>query len=909
MRHLLFFLLFLSAVLSVNSQTINIKGTVIDKSNKEAVEAASVRILNQKDSTYVTGSSTNSSGAFSVNVKSGNYIVSVSFLGYSSIYKNVTPATANVGIMYLGEDAHLLKEAVVTGKAVEVKVNGDTIEYNADAYKTQPSAVVEDLIKKIPGATVGTDGSITVNGKTIQKILVDGKEFFSNDPKIASKNLPASMVQKLQVLDRKSDMSQMTGFDDGNDETVINLQVRPGMKEGLFGNAYAGYGSNKRYEANAMANYMKDNNQYTFIGGLNNTNNAGFSDFASSMFGNNRPPRGISFGNNNGITVSKNGGFNFSSDLTPKLTLGGNARYGNLDNNVISNSYTQNFLSTGNQYTTSKSTGDNKSQNLGLNLRMDWKPDSLTRVIFTPTLQYNTNDNYQTSNAFTTKGNDTINTSKTLYDANGHGTTLGGQMDISRRLNAKGRTLSATFIGGLTNSNSNGLNNSATTYPTDVNANTNLMQNFTQKDDSRNWSGFVSYVEPLNKTNFLQLTYKYANTHSESDKNTNDSTGVVAAYTRNLTTDFQTHNVSLNYKIVGEKYNFTVGIGLEPSKLNVNITSPDSAQVQSVAKTVTNFAPNAQFNYYWSKMKNLRIDYQGSSSQPSSSQLTDGIPSGTTQTLGNADLKPSFQHNLRLRFRNFNPKEGSAMFMMGNFSYTLNDIVSMSNVNSNTGQRLTTYTNVNGDFSGNVRGMINQPVFNKLFSISNMAALSYTRSKSFINSDQNISKNYTISENPGINYRSDLMDLSMRGNFTYQNILNSLKGQTNQSTYTYGGYADATLYLPANFSFDSDVTYSTNSGYSSGFKQNQWLWNMSLSKSVMKNKAGTIQVKIYDILNQRQNISRTASSESISDSFTNGISRYFMVHFVYKFQLFKGGMKQSDMDLRGAFGGHYGHPR
>lgn len=912
MKKLSTFVILILAGLSLFAQApFSIRGKILDKKNKTAIGQASIRVMNAKDSSFVAGGTSNDNGSFLVSTKSGNYIVGISFLGYTTVYKNVNTSASNIGEVYLSEDSHLLKEAVVTGKAIEVAVKGDTVEYNADAYKTQPSAMVEDLVKKLPGAQIGTDGSITVNGKTIKKILVDGKEFFSDDPKVASKNLPASMVQKLQVLDRKSDMAQMTGFDDGNEETVINLQVRPGMKEGLFGNAYAGAGSKDRYEGNAMVNYMKNNNQYTFLGGMNNTNNAGFSDFASSMFGGNRPPRGLSFGNNNGITSSKNGGFNFSSELKKNMTLGGNVRYGFSDNTVVSNSYTNYLKTEQNQF--SNGNGDNKSQNLGINLKMDWKTDSLTRIIFTPTVQYNVNDNYQLSNSYMTKSilTDTINSSKTLYDADGHGLSLSGQLDLSRKLSSAGRTLSATLKGGTSNSKSNGDNNSYSYYFTGTDQDVISELVFSQKDKSQNWSGYLSYVEPLGHNNFMQLTYEYANNHSESDKLSYQADTIANDYTRNLKTDFQTHNVSLNYKMVRKMYNLTVGVGVEPSNLQVDVIRPHLSDNQSVGNKVVNFAPNAQFNYLWSRSKNLRLEYRGIASQPSSSQLTDGLPSGTSQTFGNADLKPSYEHRVNLRLQNFNPQEGSAVMLFGRFSYMLRDIVN-STTSFASGKRNTTYVNTDGNYNGNVRFILNKPIFDKKLSVNSMSFVQYSRAKSFINTDNsndnNIAKTANLQETLGVSYRSDLFDFSVRGNISYQNINNTLAGQTNQETFQYGGFANTTVYLPKGFTFDTDADYSTNSGYSSGFKQNQWLWNASFSKQLFKDKSGTIRVKVYDILNQRSNISRTSTSEYIQDSFSNGISRYVIVHFVYKFQMFKGGMKQTDMEFP-RFGGHGGGPR
>ncbi len=896
MKRLLFTHLMLLIALIAYSQNYTITGRVVDAKTKKPIEFANIRILTPEKK-FVVGASTNTDGAFSLNVKDGAYKIETTYLGYDTAYTDVTKAKAKVGDILLKESSILLKEAVVTGKIVEVVVKGDTVEYNADAYKTQPSAVVEDLIKKLPGAEISSDGTITINGKTVKKILVDGKEFFSDDPKVASKNLPASMVQKLQLLDKKSDMSEMTGFDDGNEETVLNLQVRPGMKQGLFGNAYAGYGTKDRYEANAMVNYMQNSNQYSLLAGSNNTNNAGFSDFASSMFSGNRP-RGISFGNNNGITTSHNGGLNFNSEPSESLKIGGDVRYGHSGNDVLTRSYTQTFNTAGDQYTTKIADGLNKSSNFGANLRFNWKVDSLTRIIFRPSVQYNVNDNAQRTEFFTTEANltDTINKGKTDYQSEGKGLNLSGTLELSRKLNTAGRTLSGSLSGGLKNQKEEGTNDSWTDYIA-TGQYESYKQRFTQKDKSGNWAGYLSFVEPLGNKTYLQLTYKYSNTHSTSDKQTYQADTLANDYTRYLTTDFATHNASLNFKMERSKVELTVGVGVEPSKLDVAITNPDGTQNQSVSQSVVNFAPNARFRYKWGKQQNLQIDYRGTSSQPSSSQLIDGIPSGTSITKGNAELKPSFSHRMDIRMRNFNTERGSAVMLFGGINYTLDDIVSSSQVDAS-GRRITQYTNVDGNYSGNLRFIVNQPLTKKLFTVSNMAYAGYSRSKAFINGDVNVARTLNLQESLGLNFRSSVFDMNIRGNISYQNIDNSLAGQTDRSTYQYGMYASSTVYLPFNFTLDTDVDYSTNSGYSSGYKQNQWLWNASLAKTIFKDKSGTIRLKVYDILNQRNNISRTSTSEYIQDSFYNGLTSYAMVHFVYKFQIFKGGAKQSDMEVR-----------
>ena len=908
------FLFIMPGILAQDNSSSSITGTVLDNTTKEPVEQAGIRILNSKDSTYVSGTATNQSGRFSMQVKPGNYIVEVSFLGYKNAFVNVNANKKQnrLGEIFLKDDGILLDEAIVVAKAPEIVVKGDTVEYNADSYKVQESAVVEDLLKKMPGAEVDSEGKITINGKEVKKILVDGKEFFSDDPKVASKNLPAKMVDKLQVLDRKSDMALMTGFDDGDDETVINLTVKPGMKQGLFGSAYAGAGSHGRYEGNAMANYMHNNNQFTVLGGTNNTNNASFSDFATSSFSGMRGGgRGMNFGGNNGITKSMNGGGNFAMELSPKLKWGGNVRYGRTDNDVSTDSYTQNYMTEqrgGDQYKTEKSRGNNIGDNFNADLRFEWALDSATQVIFRPNIRYNKNDNYQMGDYLTTHKDvtDSINWGESDYYSKGDGLSLSGTLEVSRKLGKTGRVLSFSLSGGLSNQKNEGYNWSETYFRRSGIATDSISridQIFDQKDKGHNWRGYVSYVEPIGHNNFLQLTYSYRKSYSESDKNTlkmdefGEYTVIDTASTRKMENNFINQQIGLNFKSVREKYNYTIGVAFQPSQSDSWDIRPDTSVLTK--NSVFNFAPVAQFNYIWDKRTNLRVDYNGSTNQPTTSQLSSARDESNPMniTYGNPDLKPAFENKFRVRYRKFNPEQASAFMVSGNFEFSTNDIVSYS-FTDDLGKQTRTYKNVNGNWKTNIRMMFNRPLRNKKFSINSMSYVSYSEDNGYVNGYKNTVKTTGFSENLGVEYRSDLFDFGMRGNFRVSNTDNTLSGQENRTVYNYGGTANTTVYLPYDFTVESDVNYSANSGYTSGYKQNEWLWNASLSKQLFKAKNGTIRLKIYDILQQRSNISQSADSRSYKETITNTINSYFMVNFVYRFQIFKGGASRGDMEQR-----------
>lgn len=907
-RFVLFIGLLLIGVSIFAQNNGRITGKIVDQETKEPVAQANVRILHQKDSLYLNGVASDQEGNFAISVPYGNYIIHVTYVGHHDLFRNVTISntnrTANLGSVELGTDNILLDAAVVTAKAAEIVVRGDTVEYNADSYKVTESAILEDLLKKMPGIEIDSEGKITVNGREIKKIMVDGEEFFSTDPKVASKNLPAKMVEKLQVLDRRTDMAQMTGFDDGEEETIINLMVKPGMKEGLFGNAFVGYGTKDRYEGNAMVNYMKDKNQYTVLGGFNNTNNAGFSDLASSMFGSGGGGgRRMFFGGRSGITTSGNAGFNFSQQFTNKLKLGGNLRYGNTDNNTLSKTHTQNILSSGNTLEDENNSSNNYSQNFNMDLRLEWTPDTLTRIIFNPEGSVYNNRRTELSDFLTTTETleDSINYGDSRYNSTGDGKNLSARLDVSRTLGKKGRILSVQLRGGMSDSENEGTNLSNTFYngtkPDDL-----IDQRFVNTNDSKNWRGYVSYVEPLGNNNAIQFAYQYRQNISGSDKDTRvkDESGNYTVldeqYSKRLENNFTNQEIEFNFQSVRQKYDYTIGFSVQPSSSQSKTFIGDN-KISDFTRDVVNYAPMAQFNYRWTRQHNLRLRYFGNTDQPSVTQLSPvvDVSNPLNITYGNPDLNPSFEHRLNLRYQNFNPEKNRSMGFFGDIRYLTNDIVSSTMTDRETGRRETTYENVAGNWNANGRMMMNIPLKNIRFSVFSMSFASYNHANGFSNLEKNLSRRLNLGETLGLNYRSDLIDFGIRGNISYNKVKNSLEGQQDQEFLNYGGNANTTLYLPWDMSIESDINYSTNSGYSDGFTQDEWLWNASIQKQLFKQKNGTIRLKIYDILQQRSNISRSVTSNYIRDTTTNTLTTYFMVHFVYRFNIFKNGATREDM--------------
>ena len=900
---------------------VNVTGSVVEQGSDTPIEQATVRLLNVKDSAMVRGVVSARNGSFTLkNVKKGSYLLHITFIGYDPLYQPLQITgkknPVNVGKLELSDGAIELGEAVVIGKAPEVTVRNDTVEYNADSYKVTEGSVLEDLLKKMPGVEVDSEGKITVNGKEVKKVMVDGKEFFSDDPKVASKNLPAKMIDKLQVLDKKSDMAQMTGFDDGEEETVINLTVKPGMKQGWFGNAYGGYGSKDRYEGNAMVNRFVNNDQITFMGGANNTNNMGFSDLASTMFsgmGGGGGRRG-GFGAGSGITSSGNAGLNFSKEFKPdKLTLGGNTRYSHSDNDARSKSDRQNILpGDSSSYDNSEAMSRTKSDNFGVDFRLEWKPDTMTQLIFRPSFSFSHSMNDNFSDATTLDNErDTVNTNKSSNYSESNGYNLNASIDFSRKLNNKGRVFSATLSGGNSDSYSDGMNRSDIVYfnQTDALKNSIIDQRSRYDNKGFNYRAYVSWVEPIGHNNFIQATYSISQRKQEALKNVynQDADGIYnvldSAYSQSYRNNFISQRASLSFKTQRAKFNYTIGLNLDPSYSSSENFVGDTT-LSKITRKVVNLSPMAQFNYMFDKRTNLRIMYNGRTSQPSMTQLQPvaDISDPTNITIGNPDLNPRYTNNVFIRFQQFTPEKQRAFMIMANGSYIINDIVSYTSYNQETGVKTTTYKNVNGNYSGNVRMMLNTPLKNKKFSINSMTMASFANSNGYINEEKNTNRNLILSERGGIDFRSSYLDLGVNGNIRYNATSNSLQKENNQNTFNYGAGGYTTIYLPLNFKIESDVNWSTNSGYGDGFKQNEVLWNASASKSFLKNNQGTLRFKIYDILQQRSNISRSITASYIQDSEYNTLGSYFMVHFIYRFSIFKGGASASDVKTPGRSG-------
>lgn len=898
----------------VNAQyDFSVSGVVVDEF-KQPLPKLGVKILNALDSSLVKGTTSSDKGRFRVSaLPMGNYIVSLSYLGYNTYNKNISLTPDNkqllLGTIEMTPSDIMLSEAVVMGKTPDIISKEDTLEYNAASFKTQPNAVVEDMIKKMPGIEIDDNGKITANGKEIKKILVDGQEFFSDDPKVASKNLPANMVEKLQVIDRKSDEARFSGVDDGEDETVINLTVKKGMKNGWFGNVQAGGATDARYEASLMANYFKDSNQLTLLAGANNTNNMGANDLGSSMFsGSSRRGRG-GWGPMQGENSSVVGGLNFNVGKTDKFRAGGDIKYAYTDMDLKEHSERQNFLtSDSTTYDSSKKDNRNKGHNFEMNYRLLWNPNKLTQIEFRPNFKYSNSkmSNTSASSSFGINSlgdNDTITIGSLNSRSKANGFNVGGRFSISRKLEGKeGRQISLSLNYDYNNSKEDGYSyNNTSYYKSGVIEKTDLKDNNHTRGAS--YGVRATYIEPINKHTTWSISYNYRYNFNNSDKlsyniNSDGSLGNLNIdYSNSFRNTFQRHRASTAFNGTYEKMSYNVGLDFEPSKSESKNLIDSNRDV--LGKMQYNFSPFLRYNYSISKSDNLRIDYRGRTQQPSISQLqpSQTISDPLRRTEGNPNLKASYDNTFSIRYNSFKTEKQRSMVFNLNASYTLNSIVNSTFFDED-GIQVTKPVNENGVWNLWSMFMTNMPFKNKRFSFNNFTSFGCNRQIGFSNSLRNTSMNYNIRERLEFVYSSNFGDIRIGGNGGYQRTKNSLQSSRNQNTFDYGAKFATTLYIPGNITFTTDINYSGKAGYSDGYDKESWLWNAQLSWSFLKGKQASLIVRAYDILNQNKNISRTVTGNYIQDVETNSVGRYVMFSFAYRFNTFaKNGQATPQMEM------------
>ena len=977
------------------AQKATVSGTIMDEALNEPLPGAAVVLLDPKDSTQVTGVATDINGRVNMPVsKFGTYLLRITYIGYVTHFQTITLDKKNkaydLGTISLREDARVMKEAQVTAQLAQVEMKEDTFVYNADAYRLPEGSPLEELVKKLPGAEVDEDGTIKINGKTVNKIMVGGKEFFNNDTKMAMKNIPTKMVEKIKSYDKKSDYSRITGIDDGEEETVLDLTVKKGMKEGWLINADLGYGTEERYTAKLNISRFTDNMQFTLIGSRNNVNDNSFPGGG----------RGWGGGGGNGITTSDMYGVNFAWDNGKKdseaglLKFGGNVRYSHRKNDVQTRTNSQMFLDgTSSTFSNSLSQSISSSQNINANFRVEWQPDSMTNIMFRPNLNHSWSDNHgdrlsvtfnedpyeyfaNPLKEYNMEENQTIREQITVNDnergsmGESHSTSVDGDLQLNRRLGKAGRNLTANLGGRYQNSDNTSWSRSDINYY-QTSKNTFTYQYNLSPSTSYNVQGRLSYTEPLSKYLNLQASYQMQYRYSDNDRSmysidsllTKDEFAgyytkeqLYLGYIPGLDLLNYCYNVENSQYATYKEFNHDANLMVRYNRkfdngYELRLNSGVSFQPQTthmdyqkhhldttVVRHTFNWAPRIDLRWKISNTSQLRLRYNARMSQPSMTNLLEVTDSSDPLNIstGNAGLRSSWNNRFFAFYNGYNVDKQRGWMLNANYNNTKNSISSATIYDTNTGTRYTRPMNINGNWSTGGAVMFNTALdAEKHFNLMNFANINYAHNVGYLSSNSDgstwgniyrddnpqvvdmdkvfrqvplrktITRNTTVSDNLRMNYRHDFLtdgtfEVGLNSGVNYQHARNALQTNANIDSWSFHYGGNFTITFPFNLSFSTDINQQSRRGYSDeSMNTDELVWNAQLSQNFKKWLKGhelTLSVQWYDILQQRSNVSRAISATMRSDTWTNAINSYVMVHLIYTLNLV------GNKDARGAMG-------
>ncbi len=944
----------------------SITGTVVEDDSQEPVAQTTVRLL-KTDSTLVTGGLTDLNGHFKVKAPSaGRYIVQVTCVGFKAYAKRVNVSNEKdvaLGTISLKPDAIMLKGATVTGQAAKVTLKADTFVYNAAAFRTPEGSVVEELVKKLPGAQVSDDGKITINGKEVKKIMVDGKEFMTGDTKTAMKNLPTSIVERVKAYDQKSDLARVSGIDDGEEETVLDFGIKRGMNKGFMSNVDLGIGTEKRYSGRAFMGYMKDDLKIFPMLSANNVNDMGFSG------------GGRGGGGRQGLNATKMVGLNVNYEKRDRLKLDGSVRWNHSDGDARVRRSTENFMSSTSS-TFGNSLGQNytRSNSWDARLRLEWTPDTMWNIMFRPQFRYNSNDGLSNSTSATFRADpylipgitdpltqisqlayqDSVVTntndqnSLTYSDSK----SAGGWMQVNRRLSSNGRNVTLRLGGNFSEGLSKSTSNSYVQYfIVDSLLNPRQYKDSTYQANryavtpTKSWDYSIkaTYSEPIFRKIYLQFSYQFQYKYSKSDRSTYDLSSlplpffsVVPEYRGwdaylsllNTTTpptrledmrddglsrfsEYKNyiHTAEVMLRVVRKAYNFNVGIQVVPQKSH--FIQNYKGVYTDTTRTVTNISPTADFRWKISQVSQLRFTYRGSTSQPSMSDLLDITDDSNPLNVkkGNPGLKPSFTQNFRLFYNNYIQNHQRSIMAHLNFSMTDNSISNMVTYNPQTGARTTRPENINGNWNAFGMFMFNTALDSAAyFNINTFTTLRYDNSVGYVSvnrnasSEKSVTRTATIGERLSASYRNDWLEFELNGSLEYMHARSELQTNNNLDTWTFSYGANLQLTAPWGTALSTGLNMNSRRGYSdASMNTNELIWNAQLSHSFLRGKALTLSLQFYDILHQQSTFSRAITAMQRSDTEYNAITSYAMLHVIYRLNVFGG--KAGREGMRGGPGG------
>lgn len=890
-----------------------VKAVAYDTLLKRGVPDATITVLQKKDSSLVTFGMTDDNGRITLtDLSEGDYRMLITHVAYhnSNFFFSITSENKNpdLGQILMNDKSKVLEEVIVRSEAPPVTLIGDTVQYNAGSFKTQPHASVEQLLKKLPGVEVNKDGSIKAQGQDVKRVLVDGKEFFGNDPKMATKNLPADAIDKVQVYDKASDQAQLTGFDDGNSEKTINLKLKQDKKKGSFGKIMGGAGTDERMEGRFNVNSFKGARQMSVIGMGNNTNTEGFSPMDMMSFSGElgRMLRGgngnISFnisgndpmtgGTNQGIRTIWGGGVNYNNIIGSKTDFTSNYFYNHVNPLTETSQQRQYLLPDSSYFYNRNSRSDVATNSHRLNLGFDFILDSFHSIKLNPTVSYQQSKSY-TDAAYEQYGEDgrtsNLGYNNTFNDNRGY--NLRNDLLLRKKFRKRGRTLSLGLQGTLNDNKADGTLESVNEFygPGMALLRTDsINQQIQTRGDMKGYTGKLVYTEPLFRRSLLELSLTKGSSRSRSEKTTYDYSSGSGKYdelndslSNDFTNTYGIMNAGIRLRKQTKKYNYSLGITWQQAELEGKIISGIKDSV--ISKRFYNMLPTARFQYYFSRYKYIVLNYQSYTNQPSASQLqpVPDISNPLNIREGNPDLKQEFTHMLQLSYTGLNPFRNKNLFAFFTLIRTDNKIVNYDTLYSD-GVKNSKPVNVDGVYNLNGNINLGLPLRFMKGSLRAGTNMNYYKGRQFINGQANtinmtgVGPRVSLDVNP-----NDKIDWMISASINYNYTRYSLQPRLNNTFVSQVYDAEFNWELPGGFYFSTDFTYTVNNQLADGFNARVPLWGASLSKQFLKFKRGELKLRVNDILNRNVGVNRSTNQNYIEDSRVNTLRRYALLSFTY----------------------------
>ncbi len=919
------------------AQSYSIKGTLMDAKDNSTLMSASVTLTNIEDASFKQLSATDMDGNFVfAGLKSGVYKLKFSYIGYSD--KEVVARLSNedklLGKILLSQNEKTLNDVNIVEKAVRVEQKADTAVYNASSFKVNKDATTEDLVTKMPGV-VNDNGTVKAQGEEVKKVLIDGKEYFGDDVSAALKNLPADLIDKVQVFDRMSDQAQFSGFDDGNSQKAMNITTKKGMNNGVFGKFYAGYGylTDSRYSAGANVNWFTGNRRLSLISMSNNINQQNFSmqDLTGALGttaqggpggmrgggggrggrgggGGDNPANNFLVGQQNGIATTHAIGLNYSDVLGKKKNLKITGSYFfNYTDNSTQSELNRKYFSNGDSAITynENSTGRNQNMNHRVNLRLQYDIDSVNTIIITPKFSFQQNkQETQTTGTNAYIAESPVSATNNLYTSFNKGYSFSTDILYRHRFTKPGHTISVNITPSINNKENNTTQYAKSNFYTLSDSSVIDQKSNT---DSKNYgvSGSINYTAPVGQKEIIQLNYTPSFTWSSSDKKTNNFDTATTQYSifdtllsNKYDNTYMTQRAGMSYSYFDKTINFSVGVNTQYAVLSGNTVFP---YAMNTRKEFINVLPNFNVNYKFKKGGNIKVMYRTSTNPPSITQLQDviNVSNPLQLTAGNPNLKQNYTHFVMARYGFTNTKTAQSFFAfvgvnivqnyVGNSIFIASkDTLLNGNVTLRSGSQITSPKNLNGNMSVNSFLTYGLPITAIKCNLNVNAGFSYSRTPSEINNQINFSNNYTPTAGLVLSSNiSEKIDFTLSYMGSYTMVKNSLRTSSDNNYFTHNANLKFNWQFWKGFVFNTSLQNTLYSGISQGFNQNIFLWNAALGYKFLKDKSLEVKFGVNDIMNQNNGISRTVSETYVEDARNKVLKRYWMMTVTYNLKYFK----------------------